>query len=230
MNDKAVIFDMDGVLVDSCEAHFQAWLRFAEEMGVELTREQFADLFGRTNRDIFRIRWPGLVPPDDVASWDRWKEERYREILREDFPAMDGARELVAALRDAGFRLAIGSSGPPENVRVALDEFGEGTFGASVSAADVTHGKPHPEVFLTAAEKLGVAPAACAVMEDAPAGVEAAVRAGMTPVALTGTADRATLAARGAVQVVDSLRDLSPEALAALIERRQISTDEDRAG
>ncbi len=218
MNDKAVIFDMDGVLVDSLGAHFQAWKRFAEEMGVGLTEEEFADLFGRTNRDIFEARWPGLVPPDEVDYWDRWKEERYREVLREHFPAMDGARELVRALAEAGFRLAIGSSGPPENVRVALEEFGAGTFEASVSAADVTHGKPHPEVFLKAAESLGVAPAACAVIEDAPAGVEAAVRAGMTPVALAGTADRATLAARGAACVVDTLRDLSPEAIAALID------------
>ena len=217
---RAVIFDMDGVLVDSYHAHLESWQRLAAEHGVDFTEQQFAATFGRTSRDILRTLFPGggELSARQIATMDDRKEALYRRIISRDFPAMDGARELVAALHAAGFALAIGSSGPPENVRVTMDGLGMAEcFGATVSGADVTHGKPHPEVFLKAAEKLGVPPARCAVVEDAPAGVEAARRAGMTPVALTGTAERDALAA--ATLVVDSLRELTPRRIAEIIDK-----------
>ena len=129
---------------------------------------------------------------------------------------MDGARELVRALHQAGFKLAVGSSGPPENVEAALNGLGTGEcFSATVTGLDVTRGKPDPQVFLIAAERLAIEPARCAVVEDAPAGVEAANRAGMASVALTGTAPREGLA--HADLIVESLRELSPEVIAELI-------------
>ena len=131
---------------------------------------------------------------------------------------MDGAAELLDALKAAGFALAVGSSGPPENVAVVLGRLGrEGLFDATVTGNEVRAGKPDPEVFLKAAEKLGVQPRRCAVIEDAVAGLEAARRARMVPIALMGTAPRETLAERAAL-VVDSLRGLSPEVIGALID------------
>ena len=218
MADRAVIFDMDGVLVDSYQAHFESWARLGREHGLTMTAEQFSATFGRTSRDIIRNLWGDCVAEKDIPAWDARKEAFYREIIRRDFPAMDGASELISSLVEAGFLLAIGSSGPPENVAVVLHALGgEKHFSASVDASDVTLGKPDPQVFLIAADKLGIAPSHCAVIEDAPAGVQAARRAGMAAVAITGTAGRDTLAEHAHV-VVDSLQELSPESIAQLID------------
>ena len=220
MKARAVIFDMDGVLVDSYDAHFESWKRPGAEHGLTMTEEQFAGTFGRTSADIIQYLWPGQCTSDDVAAWDDRKEALYREVLRAHFPAMDGASELLAALHEAGYAMAIGSSGPPENVQLVLDSLpGAEHITASVTGKDVTNGKPDPQVFLIAAKKLGVEPIRCAVLEDAPAGVQAARRANMAAVALTGTADRQTLAADADV-VVESLRELTPQSLAALIDDR----------
>jgi len=218
---RAVIFDVDGVLVDSYHAHMQAWMRLGEKLGRPVTEAQFVPTFGRRNREIFDTFWPGLIPEDQTEHWSNWKEEAYREIITERFPAMDGAVELLDALAAAGFALAIGSSGPPENVEAAIRGLKRPrAFDALVNAREVTHGKPHPEVFLTAAAKLGIAPRRCAVVEDSKAGLEAAAHAGMTPIALTGTFSRQELAGHAAL-VVESLRELSPERIAAMIDRNR---------
>jgi len=220
MDTRAVIFDMDGVLVDSHEAHFEAWKRLAGRLGRTITKEGFATVFGRKNRDIIKALWGDGVLEDETEALGDWKEDQYREILRENFPAMDGAAELLDALKAAGFLLAVGSSGPPENVRIVLEGLGRARlFDATVTGAEVKVGKPDPEVFLKASEKLGIHPRCCAVVEDAVAGVEAARRAGMTPIALVGTAPRETLAEAGADLVVESLRDLTPDRISGLIGR-----------
>ncbi len=216
---RAVIFDVDGVLLDSYHAHFEAWRLLGHELGQDLTEQRFAASFGRRNAELMHDLWGGAVPENEVDGWGDWKEVAYREILLREFPAMDGALDLIDALKAARFRLAVGSSGPPENVACALDGLGRGSaFDATVNGSEVACGKPHPEVFLKAAEKLGIDPARCAVVEDAPAGVEAAARAGMAPIALTGTAPRERFIGH-AVLVVDSLRELSPARIAEFIDR-----------
>jgi HAD superfamily hydrolase (TIGR01509 family) len=133
---------------------------------------------------------------------------------------MDGADDLLARLHQAGFALAIGSSGPEENVKTILRRLSNANhLSAYVHGREVRHGKPDPEVFLTAAKKLGLPTCRCAVVEDAPAGVEAARRAGMAVVGLTGTVTRDKLAPAG--WVVDSLRELTPEIFADLIDRNE---------
>ena len=191
MNGLGVIFDMDGVLVDSYWAHFEAWNRMLARHGVAMTREQFAETFGQTNRDIIPAMW-GARAGNDADTWGDEKEADYRDIIRENFPEMDGAGELIASLAAAGFLLAIGSSGPPDNVAAVLAASpGCEHIAATVDASDVTRGKPDPQVFLKAAEKLGLAPSHCAVVEDAPAGLDAARGAKMAAIAITGTAPRA---------------------------------------
>jgi len=215
----AVIFDMDGVLVNSYHAHFESWQQTASKYGVSITEDQFARSFGRTSREIIPNLWPGRFNDAAVAAFDRDKEAAYRDILRRNFPAMDGAADLIAALHDAGFRLAIGSSAPPENLAVAMERLPNANLiSATVTGAEVKHGKPNPQVFLIAAGKLGIDPRHCAVIEDAPPGLEAARRAGMAAVGLTGTAPRDALSSNADI-VVDSLRELMPQLIADLIRR-----------
>jgi beta-phosphoglucomutase len=214
----AAIFDMDGVLVDTYHAHFRSWLEMAMPEGLQFSEEEFAPTFGRTSREIISCFW-GKDRYDDtqIAELDRRKEAAFRRIIEEDFPAMPGAIDLLHALHAAGFRLAVGSSGPPENVQLVVDKLGaRDLLGAIVTGEDVSRGKPDPQVFLLAAERLDVAPARCAVIEDAPVGVAAAHAAGMASVGLLSTGrTRADLAAAGAV--VRSLSEISPPMLRDLI-------------
>ncbi|MBS0264854.1 MAG: HAD family phosphatase [Planctomycetes bacterium] len=217
---RAVIFDMDGVLVDSYQAHWQSWHFMADELGRGLTEEQFLTTFGRTSREIIAEHWGAdALTPAQIADFDQRKEALYRELVDKDFPAMDGARELLQALSQAGFRLAVGSSGPPANVALTVERLGaQAYFHALVNGKDVKRGKPDPEVFLTAAARLGVEPAYCAVVEDAPVGIAAANAAGMTSIALLSTGHTLESVA-AAKHVVKSLRELTPERIANWIDQ-----------
>jgi beta-phosphoglucomutase len=216
---RAVILDVDGVLVDSYEAHMRSWLVMGREHGLTITEEQFASTFGQTSREIIARFWGPDLSREDAEALDARKEAIYRDLIREHFPAMDGSVELIDALADAGFRLAVGSSGPPENVELTLDCLGRASrFSAIVTGRDVTRGKPDPQVFQIAAERLRVPPARCIVVEDAPVGITAARAAGMSSVALVGTVAADRLGE--ADLVVRSLRELlDVSRLAALLER-----------
>lgn len=209
---------MDGVLVDSYQAHLQSWQVTAAEFGQHLSEVQFLRTFGRTSREIIAEHWgAGALTEEQILAFDRRKEALYREMVEHDFPAMDGARELIVELHAAGFKLAVGSSGPPENVALALDNLGvRNLFHATVTGLDVTRGKPDPEVFLVAAQRLGIEPRHCAVIEDAPVGIAAANAAGMTSIALlsTGHTRERSAAAR---LIVESLRELSAARIDRLI-------------
>jgi len=215
MTRTAVIFDVDGVLIDSYQAHFKSWLQMFGEHGESFTEDQFRKTFGRTSRDIIAALHGTDLTIAEMDAWDDRKEALYRDIIRQEFPGNDGAGELLDALHTAGFKLAVGSSGPPENIALTLECLARAhLFDALITRVDVTRGKPDPQVFQIAGERLGVPPEQCVVVEDAPAGIEAANRAGMASVALTGTATRAELA--HAKLVVDSLRDITPQVLRSL--------------
>lgn len=218
MPDRAVIFDVDGVLVDSYLPHFESWRQLYSELGIPYSEADFGADFGRTSRDILARTLGDTLTDAQVASLDERKESLYREILRRNFPAMEGAVELIDALYDNGFLLAVGSSGPPENVALSLEGLGRSErFAARVTGQDVQRGKPDPQVFQTAASRLGLPPSHCLVVEDAPHGVEAALRAGMRCIAITGTANRAQLGA--ADLVVDQLREITPAIIRQYIDR-----------
>ena len=217
MPDLAVIFDVDGVLVDSYRAHFASWRQLYSELGIDYSEQAFAADFGRTSRDILRRTLGGELSGERIRQLDERKEALFRDILRQDFPAMDGAPKLIDALAAAGFALAVGSSAPLENIALSLKKLDRAEkFSAIVTGADVTRGKPDPQVFQLAAERLGLPAASCAVIEDAVHGIEAARRAGMASIALTGTATREQLA--GADFVVDNLNDLNPTFIRSLIQ------------
>jgi beta-phosphoglucomutase len=216
----AVIFDADGVLIDSYDAHFASWQQFYGEHGIEYDEAKFAADFGRTSRDILRRTLGDDLSDEWIRKHDERKEDLFRNVVRDSFPAMDGAVELIDALVADGFLIAVGSSGPPENIALILEKLGRAEkFSAVVTGRDVTRGKPDPQVFELAAERLGVPPVACAVVEDAVHGIEAARRAGMASIGLTGTVTAKALSS--ADLVVESLRELSPGRIRELIAKRQ---------
>lgn len=188
-NARAVLWDLDGTLVDSGEYHWRAWRDTMRAEGVEITYQQFLDSFGQKN-DRILTNWLGAgVTADTIRRIGDAKEALYRQLaVSEGLAPLPGAAEWVEHLRRDGWLQAIASSAPAENVRVMLrvlhlDRY----FDATVSAEDVTAGKPDPQVFLAAAEKLQVPASACVVVEDAAAGVEAAKRARMKCVGVSGT-------------------------------------------
>ena len=214
----AAIFDMDGVIVDSYEAHYQSWSRIAEQNGQSITRDQFAQMFGRTSRDIIAILWgENHYTEDEITALDLAKEALYREIIRANFPAMEGVGDLLENLAAAGIQMAIGSSGPAANVAATIECLPNGELlRQRVTGDDVSRGKPDPQVFLLAAERLGVRPSCCVVVEDAPAGVAAAHAAGMAAVGLVSTG-RTVEELRDAELIVHHLNELNAERIIALI-------------
>ena len=220
-NTKAVIFDIDGVLIDSYHGHLHSWQQVAHQHNRTMTEDDFARTFGRTSREIIRHLWDNVeLSETDIAEFDREKEAAFREIVSTDYPWMDGAKHLIGSLFASGYRLAVGSSGPKENVDLLLAQLNEPLWiTAAVSGCDVAQGKPQPEVFQRAAEKLDIAPSACAVVEDATAGIQAANAAGMLSIGLISTGHCREQYAE-ADHIVEDLSQLSAEIIGNWIDQR----------
>jgi beta-phosphoglucomutase len=180
---KGVIFDLDGVLVSTDEFHYQGWARLAADEGISFTREDNHRQRGVSRMESLEV----LLENSDKVYTDEQKLEMatrkngyYVEFLQDLTPAdaLPGAREILAALREAGVKLAVGSSS--RNTPLIMEKVDIcGFFDAVADGNDITRSKPDPEVFLLAAERLGLKPEECVVVEDAEAGVEAARRGGM---------------------------------------------------
>lgn len=215
---RGVIWDMDGVLVASGSAHAASWRIVARKDGVELTDATFKQTFGRTSRDIIKLVWGDDTSEDEIKRIDAAKEAAYRDLIHGMVPLTIGVRETLATLQAAGLRMAVATSGPRENVDLVLGETRlDSYFEALVTGFDVQRGKPAPDCFLLAAERLEVPPMFCVVVEDAPAGIEAAVAAGMPAIGFTSGHGRAALLERGAAATVDRLSDITSDLIASLL-------------
>ena len=184
---RAVIFDIDGTIVDNMHLHAEAFSVFAERHGLPLlTREDRAQLDGRRNSEIFPILFKRDVPRDEWQAYEHEKESLYRELSRGRLQPMKGLQRLIDRLRQSGVSMALATSAPEPNVVHTLNELGLAeAFPVIVRGDQVPRGKPAPDVFLEAARRLNVVPAECLVFEDAPMGIEAAHAAGMPVVGLT---------------------------------------------
>ena len=213
-----VIFDMDGVLVDSADLHFQAWKRLGEEIKVPFPRDVFEETFGMHNREIIPL-WLShrALTPERIDLLSGQKEAMYREVAKGFLRPIDGAVNLVTTLADAGFVLAVGSSGPTANVELVLELLGiRSRFAALVTGDEVRHGKPSPEVFLKAAEKLELPPMRCLVIEDAPQGVQAGLDSGAHVAAVCTSRQANEL--KDAHLVIESLNELNPTIVRRVLE------------
>lgn len=207
LNLDALLWDLDGVIVDSTAFHFEAYRRLLLEFGHEADEAYFRrELFGRRNEDILHRLLPE-VPQSDLPALAGRKEELYRSLLQgQKLQPLPGAKELVHRLAEAGVRQAIVSSTPRKNIEIALEALGlTARFETIVSAEDVQRGKPDPQGYRLGAERLGVPPERCVVIEDAPPGIEAAKAAGMRCIGVATTRPPEALSA--ADLVVPTLED-----------------------
>lgn len=194
---KGVIFDMDGVLVDNADIHIEALEIFFGRLGVDGWQDNIMECFGMGSNEI----WEMLIPPHilcrkPLEQWTREKEAIYREIYESRIKEVNGLTALLKELTANGIKCAVGSSACIENVEFVLDRCNIGSyFSQTVCGDDVKRCKPDPEIYLTAARKLGLEPSECLVFEDAKAGIKAARNAGMKVVALATSLPRETLAA-----------------------------------
>jgi beta-phosphoglucomutase family hydrolase len=213
---KAVIWDMDGVIADTAPYHLQAWQEVFRRRGVRYTEDDFKRNFGKRNDSIIRSVLGSRVLLAEMEAIAAEKEELFRRWAASRIRPLPGAIELMQALREHGFAQAMGSSAPLENIELVTRRLGiAGFFRVIVSGREVTEGKPSPQVFLRAAERLGARPEDCVVIEDAVAGVSAAKRAGMSCIAVTSTNSRDKLS--GADLIVDTLEEVTVAGLASLL-------------
>ncbi|MEM7395069.1 MAG: HAD family phosphatase, partial [Verrucomicrobiota bacterium] len=182
----AVIFDWDGVIIDSSRQHEQSWDIVAERYGLPLPEGHFKRGFGMKNEKIIPEVLQWTTEPEEVRKWADIKEATYREIITADgLEPLPGVTGLLDGLMEREIPCAVGSSTPRENLECALGLLGfRDAFRELVAGDDVVNGKPAPDIFLTAAERLGIEPGQSIVIEDAHVGIEAAKRAGMPVVAV----------------------------------------------
>lgn len=220
-NGGAVIWDLDGTLVDTAELHFSAWERLASERAMPFTRADFHATFGWRNPEIIHQLFGARYSEREAADLGGRKEELYRAAAsRQGVVLLPGARSLLEGLQNAGVRQAIGSSAPRANLDLILRLTRVADFFAVlISMEDTQRGKPDPQVFLLAAARLGRTPARCLVLEDAPAGIQAARAGGMKCIAVrsSGHHSEETLRAAGADRVVKSLEEISVQEVLQLL-------------
>jgi beta-phosphoglucomutase family hydrolase len=207
---KAVIWDMDGVIADTIPLHFKVWHDVFQELGVHFTQGDYKRVFGMRTPEVLRNILGENVAQIQTIAWN--KEARFRQILKQDAKLLPGVKKLLELSKMEGFKQALASSAPRENIFLLISELEIAHyFDCVVSEEDVHYGKPNPEVFLTAAQRLGVEPQNCLVIEDAVAGVKAAKSARMKCIAVAGMFTKKSL--EEADLVIDSLEAVDKEAL-----------------
>jgi HAD superfamily hydrolase (TIGR01509 family) len=214
---RAVLWDMDGTLLDSAEYHWLAWQEILAGERFELAHHQFVATFGQRNDTILRD-WLGAdLPIGDIDRIGAAKEARYRELVRAGgITLLPGVEGWLVRLNADGWRQAIASAAPRANVEAIVAALDIAPYFAAISSAeDVQRGKPDPQVFLVAAERVGVPPERCIVIEDAPAGLLGAQRGGMRAIGV-----RSSHADLQADIVVDTLAELPDDAFERLLDGR----------
>ncbi len=211
---RAILWDMDGVLADTSQLHFETWERVLTEQGIPFDRQKFHLIYGLKNRDLL----PYLAGKSLEPKWMDWiadqKELAFRQALPGHLSLLPGVLDWLKRFNTWGWKQAVASSAPPENVETLVDELGiRNYFDALVTPGNLP-GKPDPAVFLLAASQLGASPVTCIVIEDSIPGIEAALSAGMHCIAVTTTNPPEALTQ--ADIVVESMAQLSAEQIESM--------------
>lgn len=215
---QAVIFDMDGVLVDSKPFHRQSWESFCADQGYTLSDEEFEKIFGRRCEDNIRALFGSRYSADEIATFGREIDRRFCSLIAGHILPIRGLTEFIVELKMCDIPMALATSGSIENVELILGSLRLiEDFRIIVSEKDVTRGKPEPEIYLVTAQRLGMLCGDCIVFEDTVNGILAAKRAGMKCVALTTTHPQEEL--KGSDLVIKDFAEVSIEKLEQLLMR-----------
>jgi len=213
---KAIIWDMDGVIADTAAYHFKAWQQVFQKRGVKFTGEDFKRNFGQRNDTIIRNILGQGTSQSEIDAISQEKENSFRNMVRQRIKPLPGVINLIKLLAEHRFKMALASSAPIENIQLLITGLGINKyFQAIVSGREVTKGKPSPQGFLLAAQRLEIKPENCIVVEDAVAGVTAAKRAGMHCLAVTNTHPKKSLLE--ADLIVNTLETISVNDLEGLL-------------
>lgn len=218
---QGAIFDMDGVLVDNLDCHVRAFQQLGAEQGQTLSRDQISAVFGQKNRDMLGTLLGRDLTEEEVERLSHRKEEIYRRVAADEIVSMivPGLRELLDSLRSDGIRMAVATSGPPENVEFVFDRLGiRDYFDGVITAREVERGKPDPDAFLKAAASIGVEPADTVVFEDSRSGIKAGLASGAKCVALATTHRAEELQDLNPHLICSDFRNLTPDDLWSLWE------------
>lgn len=209
MNSFAVIFDMDGVIIDSNPFHKISLRQFCEKYGFHLSDEELVKrIYGRTNKEWITNLF-GPLPHDRLIELEEEKEGLFRELFKHDIKALNGLDHFLRKLKNENIPTAIGTSAPRSNVDYVLEHTKLGEyFSVILDESHVEHGKPNPEIYLKVAASLSFDPARCIVFEDSLSGVEAARRAGSKVVGVSTTHSEEELSHTDLV--INDFSDLTP--------------------
>jgi len=205
----AAIFDMDGVIVDNDIYHFRAWGELCDSYGLTVDQKDIKSWFGNTNPMILKKLFGDTLSQKRIEEIGTEKERLYREIYLPEIKLTPGLLPFLKNLKDSGFRIAIATSAPRENVDFILDKTGiRGYFHEIIDSSMIKEGKPSPEIYLKAAEVLKMSPLNCIVFEDSFHGIESANRAGMKVIGVATT--HAAELLNGTVKTIDDFNEITP--------------------
>jgi beta-phosphoglucomutase len=192
---KAVIFDMDGVLVDNNPWHIEAWTTFCKRHSVHITAEEITGHFGNINADYLNFLFGRQLSLIEINKYSEEKEEIYREIYKSQIKPLNGLLDFLDLLNEEGYPTAVATSAPTKNVDFTLDGLGiKDRFNIIVDVTSIKKGKPDPEIYLLASKRLGVQASNCIVFEDSIHGIQAAVSAGMHAIGVLTTQTKENMA------------------------------------
>ena len=215
-NKKAVIWDMDGIIADTAQYHLKGWQIVFGKRGVNYTEEDYRRNTGKRSDGIIKNILGAEAAQDEIMAIIREKDETFRQLIGQTIRPFPGVLKLITSLKEHGFKIAIASSAPMENIQLITQGLKiHNRFDAIISGWEVTKGKPDPQTFLLAAEKLGVEAEDCIVIEDAISGVTASKRAGIRCIAVTNTTSKEKL--READLIIDTLEEITIDDLERLL-------------
>jgi len=187
-NYKAVIFDMDGTMIDNMMVHHYAWQEKLSELGLDLTIEEVMQEIHGINEEIFVRLFGDKFTPEEIRMHAADKEARYRRIFKDSLSLVPGLDGLLNDLKNSHLKLSIGSAAPPENIDFVIDNLNiRSLFEVIKHSKDVKKGKPDPEIYLKIMQDLQTDPKDCIIFEDSPTGAESAVRSGAHTAVITTT-------------------------------------------
>ena len=217
---KAVIWDMDGIIADTSQYHHKGWQIVFRKRGINYTEADFRRNTGKRSDTIIREVLGEKIPQNEITEIIQEKDATFRQLMGGNIKLFPGVLKLITSLKEHDFKIAIASSAPMENIRLITQSLKiDNYFDAIISGWEVTKGKPHPQTFLLAAEKLGVETEDCIVIEDAISGVTASKRAGMRCIAVTNTTSREEL--READLIIDTLEEITADDLERLLHQHK---------